>query len=143
MQDTGSTSDGPSEAVLAPESSEALSAASDKATKAEEAQIAKANLQNQLMEQRFDQRKWAGQWILAFPAIHLLLNFALIVAQFCKLIELTEGMLYYMGAATTGSFVLLGFFARGLFFETPGQPRDKLRQGFRKNDIVRTYEAIQ
>lgn len=121
MQDTGSTSDRPSEAVLAPESSEAISVASDAATKAEAAQIAKANLQNQLMEQRLGHRKWAAILVPGLPAIHLLLNFALIIAQFCKLIELTEGILYYMGAATTGSFVLLGFFARGLFFETPSQ----------------------
>jgi len=121
MQDTGSTSDRPSEAVLAPEISEAISAASDSATKDEAAQIERANLQNLLMEQRLGHRKWAAILVPGLPAIHLLLNFALIIAQFCKLIELTEGILYYMGAATTGSFVLLGFFARGLFFETPSQ----------------------
>jgi len=122
MQDTGSTSDRPSEAVLAPEISEAISAASDSATKDEAAQIERANLQNLLMKQRLGHRKWAAILVPGLPAIHLLLNFALIIAQFCKLIELTEGILYYMGAATTGSFVLLGFFARGLFFETPSQP---------------------
>jgi len=121
MQDTGSTSDRPSEAVLAPEISEAISAASDSATKDEAAQIERANLQNLLMKQRLGHRKWAAILVPGLPAIHLLLNFALIIAQFCKLIELTEGILYYMGAATTGSFVLLGFFARGLFFETPSQ----------------------
>jgi len=122
MQDTGSTSDRPSEAVLAPEISEAISAASDSATKDEAAQIERANLQNLLMEQRLGHRKWAAILVPGLPAIHLLLNFALIIAQFCKLIELTEGILYYMGAATTGGFVLLGFFARGLFFETPSHP---------------------
>jgi len=122
MQDTGSTSDRPSEAVLAPEISEAISAASDSATKDEAAQIERANLQNLLMKQRLGHRKWAAILVPGLPAIHLLLNFALIIAQFCKLIDLTEGILYYMGAATTGSFVLLGFFARGLFFETPSQP---------------------
>jgi len=122
MEDTLPTHENPSGARPPSESKEALSAASDKATEGEAAQIEKANLQNQLMEQRFRHRKWAAILVPGLPAIHLLLNFALIIAQFCKLIELTEGILYYMGAATTGSFVLLGFFARGLFFETPSQP---------------------
>jgi len=104
------------------DSTEAPSSTPDEATKAEAAQNEKADLQNQSLKQRLGHRKWAAILIPGLPSIHLLLNFALIIAQFCKLIELTEGILYYMGAATTGSFVLLGFFARGLFFETPGQP---------------------
>jgi len=120
MQDTPSTPENP---VLAPGSRKALSANDvAEATKDEAAQIERANLQNQLMKQRLGHRKWAAILVPGLPAIHLILNFALIIAQFCKLIELTEGILYYMGAATTGSFVLLGFFARGLFFETPSQP---------------------
>lgn len=107
---------------ITPGNTNASSATPDEATKAEVARIAKANLQNQLMKQRLGHRKWAAILVPGLPAIHLILNFALIIAQFCQFIELTEGILYYMGAATTGSFVLLGFFARGLFFETPSQP---------------------
>jgi len=123
MQDTDSTSrPKTTRKSVKTDSTEVPSAASDAATKDETADHEKAKLQIRSMKQRLDHRKQAARWIFWFPAIHLAVNFALIIAQFCKLIELTEGMLYYMGAATTGSFVLLGFFARGLFFETPGQP---------------------